>query len=267
MRPSVLISDLDGTLIPKPIDKVQRGALNVIKAAFERGEIQSLVYATGRHLSSVLEVIKETSLPIPTAMIADVGSQVYTLEAGTWVSSQAYQADLNPLKDAGWDQIESLISGIPHCYLQDAASINPCKVSFYIDKPWRAQVTTEAEKRLKAANICVSIISSYDIHSDWAFLDIMPMGVSKAHAIRWWLQNQGLDASAVVYAGDSGNDQAVFASGIPSVIVANATAEVFAWHAAQCTDGTRGLPLYVSKQCMTTGVVDGCRHFGLLPHL
>ena len=49
---------------------------------------------------------------------------------------------------------------------------------------------------------------------------------NKRHAIEFLMEQLGFDLSNTVFAGDSGNDLAVLASPIQSVLVANASVEV-----------------------------------------
>ena len=57
-------------------------------------------------------------------------------------------------------------------------------------------------------------------------LDVLPAGATKLHAIEFLARRLGFDQREIVYAGDSGNDMPVLASGIPSVLVANAASDV-----------------------------------------
>ncbi|MEZ6153497.1 MAG: HAD family hydrolase [Pirellulaceae bacterium] len=43
----------------------------------------------------------------------------------------------------------------------------------------------------------------------------MPRQVTKAYAIARWAVQQAIDCQAILYAGDSGNDSAAFAAGLP----------------------------------------------------
>ena len=87
------------------------------------------------------------------------------------------------------------------------------------------------------------------------YLDVLPAGINKGSTLLALLQALGLDPSLVVTAGDSLNDLAMFETGLASVMVANADAEL-----RQCLP--RLGRTYAARSAGCAGIVEGLRHFG-----
>ena len=75
--PHVLATDLDGTLIPLEGHPENHNDLETLAKALQR-RAATLVFVTGRHLQSVLDVAQQHRLPLPSWLICDVGTSIYT---------------------------------------------------------------------------------------------------------------------------------------------------------------------------------------------
>lgn len=73
----ILATDLDGTLV---------GNTSAVQELFQyfnkRHTKLKLVYITGRHITSALQLIRKEKLPTPNILICDLGSSIY-LQSGT----------------------------------------------------------------------------------------------------------------------------------------------------------------------------------------
>jgi hydroxymethylpyrimidine pyrophosphatase-like HAD family hydrolase len=88
--------------------------------------------------------------------------------------------------------------------------------------------------------------------------------VSKAYALLWLSTHADLRPDEVIYAGDSGNDYAALVSGFRAIIVANGSDGLEAKVRASLKDRDLENRLYVAKGSASSGVLEGCQHFGLL---
>jgi hydroxymethylpyrimidine pyrophosphatase-like HAD family hydrolase len=89
--------------------------------------------------------------------------------------------------------------------------------------------------------------------------------VSKAYALIWLTTHADFTPDDAIYAGDSGNDLAALAAGFHAVVVANASEGLA--EKVSALQQERGIPadrLYAAKAPASSGVLEGCRHFGLL---
>ena len=74
--PSVLATDLDGTLLPLDGYPENIAALNELAELYQAGGFK-LVYATGRHYESVMDAWDVFNLPLPDWLICDVGTSIF----------------------------------------------------------------------------------------------------------------------------------------------------------------------------------------------
>ena len=95
-------------------------------------------------------------------------------------------------------------------------------------------------------------------------MDILPAGVAKDTAIRHLHDRLDLDEASLYYAGDSGNDVAAMLSGYRVIVVGNTPSELKAVLTSEAE--RRGIldRLYFAEAPYAAGVLEGCRHWGLL---
>lgn len=72
MITQMLATDLDGTLVGD--EKHLKDLLTYFEGLQKK---VTLVYVTGRHRESALDLIKEANIPMPSILISDVGTGIY----------------------------------------------------------------------------------------------------------------------------------------------------------------------------------------------
>lgn len=226
-KPILLCTDLDRTLLPNGRQPESPGAREIFTRMVSRPEV-ALAYVSGRHRELVEDAIREYRLPSPDWVIGDVGTTIYQVGAGEWLPSQAWEDDIaGDWRGLTANDLRPLFADLPALRLQEAAKQNRYKLSYYL--PAQIDVGAllqEMTRRFEAKNLAANLIYSVDEAKSTGLLDALPPRASKLHAVKLLMQQQGFDVSNTVFAGDSGNDLSVIASGIHSVLVANADSEV-----------------------------------------
>lgn len=225
MKPFLLCTDLDRTLLPNGAQQESPGARELFRQLAGREEA-TLVYVSGRHRALIEQAIAEYGLPQPDFAVADVGTTIYL--GGEWRQMDAWDEQIAP----DWHglthaELSRLLSVFPALRLQEAEKQNRHKLSYYVPLEMDAQgLMDEMAELLDHAQVRVNLIWSVDEPAGTGLLDVVPAGANKLHAVRFLMQLQGFDHGNTVFAGDSGNDLDVMLSPIHSVLVANASAEV-----------------------------------------
>jgi sucrose-6F-phosphate phosphohydrolase len=188
----------------------------------------TLAYVTGRHQELVKQAIADYNLPEPAFAITDVGSKIYQIVEDDWLELDSWEKHI----DTDWNgnnhqQIQQLLSDVPHLSLQETSKQNTHKLSYYLPlQVDQNSVMEQMEKCLKAENIAASLIWSIDEPNDIGLLDVLPRNATKLHAIEFLQQHLDYRHNEVIFAGDSGNDLPVLGSSIASVLVANASDDI-----------------------------------------
>ncbi len=224
-----LATDLDGTFIPTSENKSEHvDALKVIGDFAQTHEDREIVFVTGRHLDSVIKVMDEERLPFPSSIICDVGTSIYDWNGQTWKQNTAYKAELDSiLGDVDVCKLQKRFRQHTEIQLQEADKQGEHKLSYYCEGNKLADISNSIERQIARETLPYSIVASVDPFTNQGLIDLLPKGVNKLFAIRWFKENAGLKASQkLIFAGDSGNDLAVFLSGIPSIVVHNTPIEV-----------------------------------------
>jgi sucrose-6F-phosphate phosphohydrolase len=226
MTNNILIcTDLDRTLIPNGVQALSDNALEIFTNLCTFDDIR-LCYVTGRNFDLTNEAIDKYKLPAADFLICDVGASMY------YYTNNKYQIDLDWNKEieSDWNGmninlIHELLDDINDLILQNQENQSIYKLSYYSQiNP--EPLITEIKKRLKLISVNINIISSYDEINTIYLIDLLPRSVSKLHAVNYLMEKNGDSYDNTVYCGDSGNDIAVFTSGIPSIIVKNAHKDV-----------------------------------------
>jgi len=227
MKKFLLCTDLDRTLIPNGVQPVSPLAMERFKQMVSRAEI-TLAYVTGRHQALIEQAIAQFDLPRPDFAIADVGSSIYQLGSFGWRQWDEWDRQIAP-DWRGWShgELYRFLSVFPALQLQEKEKQGRHKLSFYIPLEMDAHaLRLEMGVRLVQAGIKANLIWSIDEEAGVGLLDVLPVSANKLHAIRFLMQREGFRHENTVFSGDSGNDLDVLLSDIPSVLVANADAEV-----------------------------------------
>ncbi|QDT65487.1 HAD-IIB family hydrolase [Calycomorphotria hydatis] len=262
MDQPVLATDLDGTFIPLENATDNEQALVQLEQLRSQCEF-TLVYVTGRHAASVQDVIKARQLPAPDWLICDVGTTISTTSNDiTFKALPQYQEHLDSLiAEMPRASLRELVTPIDGLVEQEDEKQGPFKLSFYADANRLPDLVMRIQDSLNEKDAPYRIIDSVDPFNGDGLIDLLPTGVSKASALAWWIEHLSLDHDRVVFAGDSGNDRAVFESGIRSIIVANAdrslAASILDVHQVKGWEDR----LFLATKTATSGVLEGYQHF------
>lgn len=301
--PKVLATDLDGTLIPLDGDPQNQSDLQNLTALRIRAGFL-LVYVTGRHLSSVRTMMELHCLPRPDWIICDVGTTICRCDAsGEFQNLEEYSRHLqfrtqqgstalSPARSttaaapapsdvasasqtpasspqpgktcSGRSPIEHSLSHIQGLRLQEPEKQGPFKISYYTDGDSVSSIAAEVTDRLDEDHLPWSVLASIDPFNGDGLIDVLPRGVSKAFALDWWSKQIAVDRRSIVFAGDSGNDVAALTAGYRTIVVGNASREIT--ETVRQAHATAGWSprLFLASQPATSGVLEGCRHFGLV---
>jgi sucrose-6F-phosphate phosphohydrolase len=227
MKPYLLCTDLDRTLIPNGSQPASPTAMALFAQLVKRDDI-TLAYVSGRSLSLIQEAIAQYDLPQPDFAIADVGTTIYQLEQSRWQQWPAWDAEIaRDWRGLGSTDILPLLASIAALTLQEKAQQNRHKLSFYVPIEVPVENTIlNINNILDSNSINSNVIWSIDEAAACGLLDVLPAGANKLHAIKFLIKQKGYTVARTIFAGDSGNDLDVLLSDIPSVLVANAHADV-----------------------------------------
>ncbi|MEQ9825807.1 MAG: HAD-IIB family hydrolase [Puniceicoccaceae bacterium] len=263
-----LTTDLDGTLIPIDNTREAHGAAlqRLGSAASERPD-REIVFVTGRHLESVLQVLQKESLPTPHSIITDVGSRIWNRVGQQWESDAPYDAQLSALcGGVSMEQLGDALSDVPGLQLQSPERQGLHKLSFECKALRLEQCVSAVNERIQQREFSFSVTASVDPFSNLGLIDVLPKGVSKRFAIEWFHSNHhNLNSDQLMFCGDSGNDLEVFLSPIRSVVVGNTSETVKQQVMDSIREGnTPEDSVYFAIGESTSGVLEGARHFGWL---
>lgn len=265
----LLCSDLDGTVMPNGPQPEAPEARPLLRLLARHPEVR-LAYVTGRHRELLAEAVREYDLPQPDFALTDVGSTVYRVNNGVWRPSAAWQAEIAPDwhgKSAA--ELAGMLDGFFGLVLQEPEKQNRFKLSYYISDIDKAgHLAKTVADRLAIQGFAVNVIWSVDPMGKNGLLDILPRSANKLHAIQFLMEREGFSQEKTVFAGDSGNDLAVLASGVQAVLVANAGQEVRLEAEHLASKGGWSARLYLAKGGFlgmngnyAAGVLEGVAHF------
>lgn len=232
-----IISDLDGTLLGDD-DALIRFAEWVESA---RSRIR-LVYATGRMYPSARDVIDQTHLPTPDALICAVGTEIHL--GGEGLPLEEWRRQLAEHFDAA--RVRNVISQWPDLQPQPDDCQSDLKVSYFLHGADEDRLD-RIKQSLRSTGLQAAIV-----YSSAKDLDILPAGADKGHAARFLTSHWGIDPAGAVACGDSGNDRAFFDQGFRGVVVANAQPELVSLDAPN---------VYHAGQPFAAGVLEGIQHW------
>lgn len=278
IRPKILATDLDGTLIPLADHEPNQRDLHRLKQSLVAHQTV-LVFVTGRHLDSVMAAIDEYALPQPDWILCDVGSSVFRPESnGTdrldksldpttdaiFVPETEYQRHLQGLLgEFSLAEVRERLSDIENLQLQEPEKQGQFKLSYYADALHLDSLGEQIDARLKKLGCHCQLIASVDPFTGDGLIDLLPPGVSKAFALNWWARFSGATEDEIVFSGDSGNDLAAMSAGFRTIVVGNASDKLK--QQVQDIHDQQGWQdrLYQSEELATSAVLAGCRHFGM----
>jgi HAD superfamily hydrolase (TIGR01484 family) len=221
-----LCTDLDRTLLPNGPQPESPGARERFAHFVSRTGV-TLAYVSGRHLELVEEAIAEYQVPIPDFAITDVGTKIYTRD-GAWHVWTDWEEEID-LDWAGRDHaaMKGFFSDLDHLRLQEEQKQNTHKLSYYLPLDVdQGALDALMRERLRREGVRASLVWSIDEPAGVGLLDVLPERATKVHAVEFLRERLGIPLEWTLFSGDSGNDLPVMASRIPSVLVANASADV-----------------------------------------
>ncbi len=260
----LLASDLDGTLIPLERSAKRLRELREFVHAVRDAEGLLLAYVTGRHLALAQRGIEEFELPLPDLLVCDVGTSVYRVTDGVYAPDEEYRKEMRTaFGGLRGEDVKSALDGIESLKLQEDEKQAEFKVSYYTPKNVDS-VLNEAADRLKSAGARVNLVASYDSVLERGLLDVLPAGVAKDYAVRYLHDHTKIAAEHLIYAGDSGNDRAAMLAGYRVIVVANAEESLKSDLRKEAAKRRLSGHLYFAHHPFARGVLEGCRHFGVL---
>jgi hypothetical protein len=269
----LLCSDLDRTLLPNGPQPESPEARPLLRHLAERDAL-SLVYVTGRDKGLIWEAIRDYDLPLPQRVVGDVGTTLYEVSSDKDGVHFTPSAEWEATIAEDWEGMEKaeladLFTDLDGIRLQEPEKQNRFKVSYYADPDLDAdRVMEEMERRMRQRKIRSNLIWSIDEEKSLGLLDVLPKRANKLRAIQFLMAQLGYGADQVVFAGDSGNDLTVLTSGLRSILVANAAADVRGSALASLAEEGRTDRLYVARGGFLgmngnygAGVLEGLAHF------
>jgi hypothetical protein len=127
------------------------------------------------------------------------------------------------------------------------------KVSYYLESQESGAILSQIELLLQEQGMSVEVI-----YSSSRNLDILPARGDKGKAMAFIRKKLGIEPTATVACGDSGNDRALFENRPEKgIIVGNAQTELIEWHYQNQAENR-----YLAKAHYAKGILEGLTKFG-----
>lgn len=195
----LLATDLDGTFLAGSPEDRQR----LYQLVNSRPEIK-LAFVTGRGLEVVMPLLADPSIPTPDYIICDVGATV--VEGRSLQPVQPLQAQI----DSRWPGervVAEAMQAFGHIERQEVPQQRRC--SYFCKEDDLTQDVEEAVAGLG----CEILFSAH------RYLDVLPRGTNKGSTLEKLIELFGIEREAVLVAGDTLNDLAMFEHGFCGVCV------------------------------------------------
>lgn len=206
--PGLLICDIDNTLTG-----CRSGAAEF--AAWRARSDLPFVVATGRSLEAACAILRQWRLPMPDALIVDVGTRIMLSDGiGGWREDTHHARAL----DVGWDRAAvSRALATLGINPQPKATAGPHKLSFFGD----ASDAERIRETLAHNNHDARVVFSHG-----QLIDVLAPAGGKANAVAAYARRLGLTLAQCVAAGDSGNDVDMLTACGSTIVVGNASDEL-----------------------------------------
>jgi sucrose-6-phosphatase len=271
METILLCSDLDRTLIPNGVQPESTQARPLLNRLADYPGLR-LGYVSGRDKRLVQQAISEYQLPQPDFVIGDVGTTLYRLRNNEWQVDADWQhhigKDWNGLTR---ENIAELLTdhSTRDLWLQPPEKQNTYKLSYFTDPETDSKrLKEDLNAVLQANSVNANLIWSRDEAENRGLLDILPSSANKLEAIRFLIQQEGIEQNRTVFAGDSGNDLDALTSGLQAILVKNAAEDVRRQAVTDLQQKKLSDRLYLARGNLfslngnyAAGVIEGLTHF------
>jgi HAD superfamily hydrolase (TIGR01484 family) len=203
-----LITDLDGTFLGG--SATDRDRLHGMFVASDRPA--QLVYCSGRAYHKIKRDIDAGVLPVPDAIISDVGCGLWDATGNPLCTR--FDSEVSRRWADSRERVLQSLSEFSGLTLQEGTG--PWRCSFFYDD---LTIAEQAAVKLEPLGLDTLI-------SGGCYFDVLPRGVNKGFAVRHLMTLWGLDAAQVLVAGDTLNDLAMLQLPVPAVAVGNADAQL-----------------------------------------
>ncbi|WP_369182232.1 trehalose-6-phosphate synthase [Streptomyces sp. Y1] len=209
-----LITDLDGTLLGGTPDERRR-----LRDALARRPEITVVFATGRGLASIRDVLRDPLVPRPRWIIADVGASV--IDGTDFTPVDPVQEHLR----TGWpgpERVRAALRRFPALAYQHGV-VQDGRCSYHLAPDGLTDELTAA----------VEALGCTWVYSADRYFDVLPREASKGGALLGLAGKLGWKPEEMLVAGDSLNDLSLYGLGAHAVVVAGAEPALLAALAEQ----------------------------------
>lgn len=263
---SLLASDMDGTVIPLEVSSGREMEIAEFRAAVEESGELILAYVTGRGLALARKGIRQFGLPMPDFLVCDVGTSVHRSDGDGFLPDPEYADRMKAALDGlDFSEVRGLLEPVGHLLLQPQERQTDFKLSYHLPRGADyTEILASVRRRLEGLGDRVQAVCSVGAPSGTPLLDLLPTGGGKDHALLYLRQISGVGDDEIVYAGDSGNDLEAILAGFKAIVVANAGEELKGELRNRAEKEKLTSHIFFSQYPYAKGVLEGCRHFGIL---
>lgn len=207
-----------------------------------------LCYNTGRLLDDTLGLVKDNVLPKPHYIISGVGTNIFD------VREKRVVKEFSEILEEGWDidRVQQIVNQLPFSIEKQPAHFQHAYKQSYFFENASPKDVDYIEQLFRETDLEVNII-----YSSNKFLDVLPKWANKGNALSWLLRYLEIQTEQVLVAGDSGNDNTMFAlSGVRGIVVGNAQQELYNF--------TKHMDVYHAEAAFSEGLIEGLKFYKVL---
>ncbi len=248
MAAFLLVTDLDHTLVG---DDPAMAELNNQLDEHRRQHGTTIVYSTGRSLTSYRQLKAEKSMLDPDVLIVSVGTEIYLENRDSPDPSWAKVLSV----DWNRDRVVAIADQF-NLTPQPTSEQRPFKISYFLAQAIAVELLPKLQALLDAQGVDAQLV-----YSGSKDLDILPRRANKGKAMTFLRKQLDIAPDRTVACGDSGNDLSMFCDRPErGIIVGNAMPELLTWHHTN-PNANR----YLAEKTCAGGILEGLHHFGFLP--
>lgn len=222
-----IAADLDRTVIPNGLE-ADDNSVQQFREVLEKYNLR-LVYVTARRMESVLNAIERYDLPVPEAVIGQVGTTLHYNVNGSFEQAEQWrQSILSAASNWNRSHLKENLDEFEELIIQAEKEQNEFKLSYILEdyNSLESVVPNVMKQVQELSNGDAEVTASADLNSGIAYVDILPTGITKLAALDFFRTENGLEVVDLLFAGDSENDLSVLLSHYPAVVVNNASESV-----------------------------------------